>query len=100
MKPQVAPTLVFFASMTLVLSGCVQLQSSQWPESVQSNYMNACLKSSDGLDDYCHCTLDGMQKRFTADELGEWEKRLAKDPSVISEVQDIINSCAAKYIKK
>lgn len=67
-----------------------------WPETVQKNYLDACVATSGGQKAYCQCTLDIAQETYPVEEFAALEAKLSSDPSIAEDFTALLAPCAAE----
>ncbi|MFZ1383084.1 MAG: hypothetical protein WAS54_09930 [Scrofimicrobium sp.] len=97
MKLRLAHILASVPLAILVLTGCsaegTSSDSSGWPEEVETNFMEACDGSSEGESEYCRCSLEHLEEKYTADEFAQLEQQLDSDPAALDEMLEVIEPC-------
>ncbi|GAB2784164.1 hypothetical protein ACFSWE_14800 [Leucobacter albus] len=89
-------------SATLLLSACGAAAPSAseapagtaWPAENREAFTNECLRTSDGAEAYCECSLEGLEAKYSFAEFTDLEQRLVEDLSVMGELQETLESCA------
>lgn len=84
----------------LVLAGpVVRLRSRDgYPSEVVQNFMNACTAeagATEEAEEACTCVIERLQEEMTLDEFLEFEDQVEAGEGILSEVGDIIDSCAS-----
>ena len=76
---------------------------NQWPSQMENNYLVACRRGTEAsagasisplsVDLYCTCTLERLQRKFTAEELLEAEARSARGEASGLDMREIASGC-------
>ena len=65
-------------------------QVESYPDELVRNFLSECEKRGDRRN--CRCTIDAIRRRFTVEEYGAIEARMAKG-DVPREMMDVVNAC-------
>ncbi|KGF72062.1 hypothetical protein DO97_13215 [Neosynechococcus sphagnicola sy1] len=94
------PTLIRFKTVlltTLVMGtvGCSSLNSDThvYPQQVVTNFMDACVKSSNGKTEACTCAIDKIQAEYTLKEFAKIDKELSEGGKPPERFVGIVKEC-------
>ncbi|WRS29592.1 hypothetical protein U6G28_08685 [Actinomycetaceae bacterium MB13-C1-2] len=97
MKLRLASILASATLAVFALTGCgaggTDSDSGGWPKEIETNFLDACDGSSEGESEYCKCSLEQLQKKYTADEFAQLEQQLDSDPAALDEILGAIEPC-------
>jgi len=96
MKKIILASLVLSLAAAAVFAG---KKINEYPESTVKNFMDSCMENSGGLEDYCKCTLQKIQEKYTHAEFAEID-RLAGKGETPQEFTDFMNVIAKECLKK
>jgi hypothetical protein len=87
----VRPLLVSLALLGAL--ACHREPLHDFPSDVVDNFLAAC-RSKGGPDDACQCALDGLRRRFTAEEYAALEKNVRDgDQAATKVLADVVVDC-------
>lgn len=92
MRRDVRPLLSALAA-AVALAACHREPLHEYPKDIVDNFLAAC-RSNGGSDDACDCSLDGLRRRFTADEYMALEKKVqARDEAATRLLTEVVTDC-------
>jgi len=76
---------------------------NQWPSQMENNYLVACRRGTEAsagasisplsVDLYCTCTLERLQRKFTAEEFTEAEVKFMRRDASGLDMREIASGC-------
>jgi len=65
----------------------------EYPSTVRETFLNACLETSGGLQEYCSCALDEVQKAYDLEEFVKLEIQMTNTGQIPEELAGPIAKC-------
>ena len=91
MREHVRATLVALLAVTAL--ACHREPLHDFPKDVVDNFIGAC-RANGGSEDACRCALDGLRRRFTADEYVALEQKVrTKDEAAARLLTEVVAEC-------
>jgi hypothetical protein len=84
-----------------LLAGC----GPRWPEENLEAFTRACLANArkqkpdapeQALVDYCRCTADGLQRRYTIEQFEAIEQRSMREKKPAMELVEVVEECTGR----
>jgi hypothetical protein len=80
-------------ALVVTLAACHREPLHEYPKDVVENFLAAC-RSNGGSDDGCECSLDGLRRRFPADEYMALEQKVqARDEAATRLLTEVVADC-------
>jgi len=68
-----------------------------WDETVRTNFYESCLSTSANATGYCQCALDGLQERFSQEDLEAFEQQMTSSVVLPAEFDEVIDVCLEEH---